>query len=122
LCRIDFFAKLEDMARSFLGEFELMVMLALIRVGEAAYGVPILRELEKNSNREAAIGSVYAALDRLEQKGFVTSTVGESTAERGGKAKRYFQVTKSGLQEVRKTRQVLMNLWRGLPELERGRA
>ena len=110
------------MARSFLGEFELMVMLALIRVGEAAYGVPILRELEKSSNREAAIGSVYAALDRLEQKGFVTSTVGESTAERGGKAKRYFQVTKSGLQEVRKTRQVLMNLWRGLPELERGRA
>jgi DNA-binding PadR family transcriptional regulator len=122
LCRVDFFAKLEDMARSFLGEFELMVMLALIRVGEAAYGVPILRELEKSSNREAAIGSVYAALDRLEQKGFVASTVGESTAERGGKAKRYFQVTKSGLQEVRKTRQALMNLWRGLPELERGRA
>jgi PadR family transcriptional regulator PadR len=108
--------------RSHLGEFELMVMLVLIRLGEDAYGVPISREIEKASGREVAIGSVYATLERLEQKGFVSSSLGEPTAERGGRAKRYFHVTKRGLREVRKTRQALISLWRGLPELEGGRA
>ena len=59
--------------RDYLGEFELMVMLALIRLGENAYGVPISREIELNSGREVAIGSVYSALERLEHKGFVSS-------------------------------------------------
>src|SRR6202049_1670705 len=103
--------------RGYLGEFELMVMLALIRLGESAYGVPISREIEASSGREVAIGSVYATLERLEQKGFVSSSLGEPTAERGGRAKRYFHVTKRGLREVRKTRQALISLWRGLPEL-----
>ena len=108
--------------RSYLGEFELIVMLVLIRLGENAYGVPISREIEETSGREVAIGSVYATLERLEQKGFVSSSLGEPTSERGGRAKRYFHVTKRGLREVRKTRQALISLWRGLPELERGRA
>ena len=99
-----------------------MVMLALIRLGERAYGVPILREIEKTTKREVAIGSIYAALERLEKKGYVVSTLGESTAERGGRAKRYFHPTKSGMNEVRKTRQALISLWRGLPEFEGGRA
>jgi PadR family transcriptional regulator PadR len=103
--------------RTYLGEFELMVMLALIRLGEDAYGVPIGRAIEDGSGREVALGSVYAALERLEQKGFVSSDIGEPTAERGGRAKRYFRVTNSGLKQVRKTRQTLISLWRGLPQL-----
>jgi|SRR5581483_2164567 len=107
--------------RSYLGEFELMVMLALIRLGEDAYGVPIGRAIEEASGREVVLGSVYAALERLEEKGFVASSVGDPTPERGGRAKRYFRVTSAGLRQVRKTRQTLIDLWRGLPQLERGR-
>ena len=103
--------------RSYLGEFELMVMLVLIRLGEDAYGVPIGRAIEESSGREVALGSVYAALERLEQKGFVSSSVGDPTPERGGRAKRYFRVTNAGLRQVRKTRQTLINLWSGLPQL-----
>jgi len=109
------------MSRGHLGEFELMVMLVLIRLGEDAYGVPIGRAIEEASGREVALGSVYAALERLEEKGLVASSVGDPTPERGGRAKRYFRVTNAGLQQVRKTRQTLVNLWRGLPQLERGR-
>jgi len=103
--------------RGYLGEFELMVVLALIRLGDDAYGVPIAREIEQRSGREVALGSVYAALERLEEKGLVTSTLGDPTAERGGRAKRYFHVTAQGLRDVRETQRALTNLWRGLPEL-----
>jgi len=105
-----------------IGNFELMVMLALIRLGDNAYGVPISQEIEKRSGREVAIGSVYAALERLEAKGLVTSELGEATAERGGRAKRYFHVTGKGLKEVRETQRALMKLWQGLPELQGGKA
>src|SRR5499425_2545561 len=108
--------------RDQLGSFELMVMLVLIRLGDDAYGVPISEELEKRTGREVSIGSVYAALERLEDKGFVTSELGEPTAERGGRAKRYFRVTARGLKEVRETRRTLLKLWHGLPEVEGGRA
>ena len=104
--------------RSNLGDFELMVMLALLRLGDDAYGVPISREIELQAGREVALGSVYAALERLEGRGLVSSHLGKPTAERGGKAKRYFRVTSNGLRKTRETRQVLMKLWRGLPELE----
>ena len=99
-----------------------MVSLVLIRLGEDAYGVPIAREIEKTTGREVAIGSVYAALERLEQKGLVSSTVGEPTPERGGRAKRYFHLTKEGLQQVRKAYQALTKLGQGLPELKGVRA
>lgn len=105
-----------------LGEFELIVTLALLRLRENAYGVPIAREIEKSIGREVGVGSVYAALDRLERKGFVSSTVGEPTPERGGRAKRYFQVTNAGLRQIRETQKALVTLWRGLPQLERGKA
>jgi PadR family transcriptional regulator, regulatory protein PadR len=120
---IDFFAILDYMPkRSYLGEFELMVLLALIRVGEDAYGVPIARELLNATGREVALGSVYAALDRLEEKKLVSSTLGDPTPERGGRAKRYFRVTKKGMWEVQAARTALTNLWRGLPRLEAERA
>jgi len=99
-----------------LWDFELMVMLALLRLGEGAYGVSISREIEERSGRAVALGSVYATLERLEQRGFVTSELGEPTLERGGRAKRHFRVTGKGLRIVRE-RRTLMKLWQGLPEL-----
>ena len=106
---------------TYLGDFELMIMLALMRLGEDAYGVPISREIEEQSGREVALGSVYATLERLERRGLVSSYLGKATAERGGKAKRYFRVSSKGLREAREARQALISMWRGLPELERGR-
>jgi PadR family transcriptional regulator PadR len=108
------------MPRAYLGEFELMVLLAVIRLGDDAYGVPISREIEQRTGREAALGSVYAALERLEDKGLVSSRLGEPTAERGGRAKRFFSVTPQGLGEVREAQRALTALWRGLPQLEAG--
>lgn len=110
------------MERGYLGEFELMVILTVIHLGEEAYGVPISRELEARRGRGVSVGSVYAALERLESKGLVASTLGDPTPERGGKAKRYFTVTKEGLRQVRKTRQVLTGLWKSLPEFKGERA
>jgi PadR family transcriptional regulator PadR len=113
------FAILEQMPkRAYLGEFELMILLALIRLGDDAYGVPISKELLQVTGREVALGSVYAALDRLERKQLVTSTLGDPTPERGGRAKRYFRVTRKGLREAETTRTALTNLWRGLPRLK----
>jgi PadR family transcriptional regulator, regulatory protein PadR len=105
------------MRRTQLGEFELMVMLALIRLREGAYGVPIARIIETETNREVALASVYATLERLEDKGLVSSHLGDPTPERGGRARRYYNATKSGLQKVHHTRKVLIRLWSTLPEL-----
>jgi DNA-binding PadR family transcriptional regulator len=114
-----FFAIIELMTnRSYLGEFELMLLLAVIHLGEEAYGVPISQELELHRGRNVSIGSVYAALERLEAKGLITSSLGDPTPERGGKAKRYFRVTKEGLRQVRETRRVLTKLWQSIPDFE----
>jgi DNA-binding PadR family transcriptional regulator len=110
------------MSREALGKFELMVLLAVLRVGEEAYGVPIALELEETTGRDVLLGSVYAALERLEAKGLVASRLGESTPERGGRAKKYFKLTAKGLREVRDTYRTLVKLWRGLPELQGGTA
>src|ERR1700680_3899243 len=108
--------------RGFIGGFELLVLLALIRLGEDAYGVPISEAIEESSGREVAIGSVYITLDRLERKGLVTSRLGEPTPERGGRAKTYFRVTAKGLREIRQARRTLTGLWTGVPQLEGGTA
>ena len=108
--------------REYLGEFELTVILALLRVGENAYGVPIAREIEDSCGREVKIASVYAALERLERKKFVDSRQGDPTPERGGRAKRYFHVTALGLRQVRKTKRTLVRLWQGLPQFDGGEA
>lgn len=100
---------------NYLGEFELMVLLTIVRLGEEAYGVPLARELAATRGRDVAVGSVYAALDRLEEKGLISSALGESTPERGGRAKRYFRITEQGLRSVHETREVLNKLWRSLP-------
>lgn len=114
---LHFFAIIEIMnRRSYLGEFELMLLLAVIHLGEKAYGVPISRELELHRRRRVSVGSVYAALERLEAKGLITSSLGDPTAERGGKAKRYFRITRKGICQVRETRRVLTKLWQVIPD------
>src|SRR3954463_6351908 len=104
--------------RGFLGGFELLVLLALIRLKDDAYGVPIADAIESSSGRDVAIGSVYITLDRLESKGLVSSRLGEPTAARGGRAKTYFRITAKGLREVRQARRTLMTLWQGVPQLQ----
>jgi PadR family transcriptional regulator, regulatory protein PadR len=89
----------------------------VIYLGEEAYGVPISRELERHRRRDVSVGSVYAALERLESKGLVSSSLGDPTPERGGKAKRYFRITNAGLRQVHESRRVLSELWRRLPGL-----
>lgn len=106
---------------AYLSDFELIAILAVLRLGDNAYGVPIAREIEKQTKREVKLGSIYAALERLEEKGFVVSELGEPTRERGGRAKRYFHVTRQGMRQVRDTQRTLIKLWRGVPELEGGR-
>jgi len=114
-----YFAIVEDMRkRDYLGQLELMVLFAVMRVNANAYGVPISEEISKQSGRDVSIASVYAALERLESKGLVTSLRGEPTAERGGKARTYFKATAAGVKEAREAHGTLMRLSRGLPGLE----
>jgi DNA-binding PadR family transcriptional regulator len=114
----DLFFIVDDMSREAVGSFELMVMLAVIRLSDDAYGVPICKVIEESTGREVLLGSVYAALERLEEKDFVVSQVGAPTPERGGRAKRYFRLTEKGLAQVRHTRGALVKLWRGIPALQ----
>ena len=110
------------MARRLLTDFELMILLAILRVGEDAYGVRIARELEETAGRSAQLAAIYAALDRMESRGLVGSALGEPTPERGGRAKRLFRVTAKGLDQTKGTQQALTALWSNLPQLRGGRA
>jgi PadR family transcriptional regulator, regulatory protein PadR len=107
---------------SYLGEFELILLLTVLRLGDEAYGVPLAQEFSVLRGAGVAMGSVYAALDRLELKGLISSSLGESTPERGGRAKRYFRVTKKGIRSMQETRRVLTTLWKSLPVTEEGLA
>jgi DNA-binding PadR family transcriptional regulator len=100
--------------REYLGQLELMVLLAVIGPDEQAYGVGICRQIGDKSGREVALASVYAALERLEQKGLLSSSLGAPTAERGGKARTYFKATVAGLKEAREARATLLRLSGGL--------
>lgn len=101
--------------RGYLGELELMLLLAIVRLGDEAYGVPISREIEQQRGRDVSLGSVYAALERLQSKGLIESSLGDPTPERGGKAKRFFRITREGMRQVNETRQVLTRMWSTLP-------
>ena len=100
------------MARVDLGDMEHLVLLAILRLGQDAYGIPILDEVCARSGREVSRATVYVALKRLEQKGLVTSRLGESTPERGGRAKRFFKMKPSGLKALRESREMFLSLWR----------
>ena len=106
------------MIREYLTDFELMILLAVLRVGEGAYGVPIAREIETTGRRTVALAAVYAALDRLEENGLVSSRQGDPTPERGGRAKWFFTVSARGVKAVRETQKALTALWKGVPELK----
>ena len=110
------------MAREFLTDFELMILLAILRVGDDAYGVPIAREIEATGGRAVLLGAVYAALERLQAMGLVSSSVGDPTPERGGKAKRFFRVTVKGLKAVKGTQRALVAMWTNVPALKGGAA
>lgn len=98
----------------FLGEFEQLVMLALARLEPEAYGMRVRQEIEDRTGRSVAIGAVYATLERLETKKHVRSWVGEPTAERGGRAKKYFALTATGERSLAETQRVLRQMTAGL--------
>ena len=97
-----------------MGDFEQLVRLALLRLGNDAYGMEVRAEIEKHTGKDVSYGAVYTTLDRLERKGFVSYRVGESTAERGGRAKKYFRVLQAGLDALRESRDALGVMWQGV--------
>jgi DNA-binding PadR family transcriptional regulator len=102
------------MGREHLGELEQIVLLAVLRVGQDAYGVPIRLEIEHRTGRSLTVGALYRTLDRLELKGYVGSWFGDPTPERGGRSKRYFKVRPAGLRALRASRDALAAMWHGL--------
>lgn len=96
----------------FLGEFEQMLMLSILKLGENAYGTSIRKLLAETINRDVTIGALYTTLERLENKGMVSSKMGESTATRGGRAKKFFEVTAQGNSALRRSKEALTSLWK----------
>jgi len=99
--------------RQGLGELEQLVLASVLRVGEEAHGSRLRQELRVRAGRDVSPGTLYPTLDRLESKGLLTSRLGEPTPERGGRARRYFSLTPSGLEELRRS-------WRGMTRLIEG--
>ena len=99
--------------KSYLGEFEHVVLLAILRLGDEAYGVPVRGEIEEQTGRAVARGALYTTLDRMETKGYLSSRVGDPTPRRGGRARRYFAITAAGYAALRASREALLNMWNG---------
>jgi PadR family transcriptional regulator, regulatory protein PadR len=102
------------LGRDYLGEFEHIIVLALLRLEDQAYGVTVRQEIESRTKREVSIGAVYATLGRLEAKGYVKSHYGDPTPERGGRSKRFFRVTARGVAAVNRTHRALQSMTEGL--------
>lgn len=109
------------MQRQLLTDFEMMILLAILRTGEDAYGVRIADEIGRIGRRSVLLGAVYAALERLERNELVSSSIGDPTPERGGRAKRFYQVTPRGLRAVKQTQDSLIALWTDVPQLKERR-
>jgi PadR family transcriptional regulator, regulatory protein PadR len=105
------------MGRDALGEFEHLVLLGILRLGDGAYAPAILDEIERRTGRPPAAGSVYVTLDRLEAKGLIRSRLEAGGDERAGRPRRYVTVTAAGLRRVRASRAALVALWHGLEGL-----
>lgn len=101
----------------YLGEFEQMVLLAILRVGDDAYAIPLREEIEARTGRQVARGALYTALERLETKRCVRSTMSEPLPERGGRSRRYYSVTPPGLTALRESREAWLALWKGVESL-----
>jgi PadR family transcriptional regulator PadR len=101
------------------GEFELLVLLAVLRLGDGAYGVTVREELEEETTRTLTLGAVYKTLGRLEGKGFLETRVAPPTKERGGRRKKLYRLTPAGLETARRSLEDLRRMTHGLqPELE----
>ncbi len=98
----------------FLGEFEQLVILALLRLGEDGYGMNVRRELERTAGRNVTFGTVYGTLDRLQEKGFVTSHHADPEPVRGGRARRYFTVQPDGELALARAREMMSRMWDGV--------
>ena len=108
------------MPRDSLGEFEHLILLAILRLGDDAYGVPVIEEVESRTGRDVSQAAAYLTLKRLEQKGWIRSRLSEPTPERGGRAKRYFSLAPKGMERMRDTRAALVSMWDGVePKLDR---
>jgi PadR family transcriptional regulator, regulatory protein PadR len=101
-------------SREYPGEFEQIVLLALLRLGKNAYGVPIRHEIEHRAKRAVSIGALYSTLDRLEAKGYVASWFADATAERGGRSKRYFRVEPLGVKALKRSQKALAVMLEGI--------
>ena len=102
------------MTHQHLGEFEQLVLLAIVHLGDDAYGIPIVEEIERRTGRDVARAAVYITLRRLEEKGFVSTRMGDSTPERGGKPRRYAKLEAAGARALRDARQAAERMWKGL--------
>jgi len=105
---------IEQMPPVHLGEFEQIVLLAVLRLGEKAYGVPIRAEIENRAARKVTVGALYATLDRLEAKGLVHSWFADATPQRGGRSKRYFKLLPAGVEALSGSKAVFDRMWEGL--------
>ena len=97
-----------------LGEFEQVVLLAILRLGDNAYAVSVREEILQRTGRDVSRGSVYITLDRLETKGFLRSRLADPTPERGGRAKRFYELRPRAVDALKESRRALVALWRGL--------
>lgn len=98
----------------YLGEFEELVLMAVVRLQKEAYGVNIRKTVEDVAGRFTSLGAIYTTLDRLEQKGFLSSKQGDPTPERGGRAKRYFKIEGLGLRALAEVEQVRRRMLEGI--------
>ena len=103
---------------TYLGDFEQLVILALMRLGEGAYGMTVRRELEETADRRVSLGAIYATLDRLEDKGLVSSFLGAPGKARRGRAKRFFKVQTAGRKALQASLASLDRMRRGVDELD----
>jgi len=100
--------------REHLGEFEQIVLLAILRLGDEAYGVPIRQEIEEKTGRSLTVGALYRTLDRLEEKGYIGSSFSDPTPQRGGRSKRYFRLNSHGVRALSESREALDAMWQGV--------
>jgi len=98
----------------FLGEFEQIVLMAVLRLGTEAYAVTVREEIEERTGRTVSRGAIYITLDRLEKKGYLESWLADPTPERGGRAKRYHKVSAAGAAALKRSRAALEKMWQGL--------
>jgi len=108
------------MGRDALGEFEQLVLLAVLRLGEQAYGVPVVEEISRRTSRDVSRASVYVTLRRLDRKGLLETSLGDPTPERGGRAKKFYTLSEEGLRALAEARSDFLNMWDGVESAVEG--